>query len=443
MDAEVQKEHTATITVEVSTRSLALHDQKASSSAELLANLLNKIIVLHIIAKRNFAVVGENRYEIDPPALDEDKTLYFDVKAAALGQGEILVVARQGPAPLLTLTLNPLVVESRSPSIRITKDVQVGEQPEKYDTDVLQLTIFEREIGNTYGFTFLLQKPSLGLNHRFESENVNQNKLDYVSGLYKEIEKFYPISPDEEEEMNLQLRAYGGELFDQLFPAPLQELLWSNRADLKGIMVISDEPFVPWEIVHLKSPGDIVPDESLFLADLGLVRWIYGSWPRQNFTVRRGFVGFVIPQYEDTDLFLEFAEQEAVFFKDRFSAVAVTPTIAGVRHAITSPGTFDLLHFACHGDGDLSDVLASRLTLEGKKNNDAMGNEYYRPTYLSASMVKQLANFSGNPIVSLNACSAGRSGYNLTGIGGFAQAFLKRSAGIFIGALLVGGGREC
>jgi len=39
------------------------------------------------------------------------------------------------------------------------------------------------------------------------------------------------------------------------------------------------------------------------------------------------------------------------------------------------------------------------------------------------------------PIVVLNSCRAGKMGYQLTGLGGFAPAFLEREAGVFIGAL--------
>jgi len=35
----------------------------------------------------------------------------------------------------------------------------------------------------------------------------------------------------------------------------------------------------------------------------------------------------------------------------------------------------------------------------------------------------------------LNACQAGRAGYKLSGIGGFARAFLTGKAGVFVGAL--------
>ena len=39
------------------------------------------------------------------------------------------------------------------------------------------------------------------------------------------------------------------------------------------------------------------------------------------------------------------------------------------------------------------------------------------------------------PVIVLNACQVGRQGYQLTGNGGFAQAFLKAGAGAFVGTL--------
>ncbi len=47
-----------------------------------------------------------------------------------------------------------------------------------------------------------------------------------------------------------------------------------------------------------------------------------------------------------------------------------------------------------------------------------------------------LRNSDGNrPLVFVNACQVGRLGYKLTGLGGFAQAFLTAGAGVFAGTL--------
>ena len=58
---------------------------------------------------------------------------------------------------------------------------------------------------------------------------------------------------------------------------------------------------------------------------------------------------------------------------------------------------------------------------------------------IEASIVEQTANLLGaeqnRPLIVLNACRAGRTGWQLTKLGGFAKAFLARGAGLFIGAL--------
>jgi CHAT domain-containing protein len=55
---------------------------------------------------------------------------------------------------------------------------------------------------------------------------------------------------------------------------------------------------------------------------------------------------------------------------------------------------------------------------------------------LSVENYAELTGPDGNrPLIFLNACQAGRGGYKLTGTGGFAQAFLNRGAGGFVGAL--------
>ena len=56
-------------------------------------------------------------------------------------------------------------------------------------------------------------------------------------------------------------------------------------------------------------------------------------------------------------------------------------------------------------------------------------------TYEWTSMFANLhSEETGGPLVFLNACQIGRQGYNLTGTGGFAQAFVNAGASAFIGS---------
>jgi CHAT domain-containing protein len=104
-----------------------------------------------------------------------------------------------------------------------------------------------------------------------------------------------------------------------------------------------------------------------------------------------------------------------------------------VTNAIGTPGEFDLLHFACHGEADATDIAGASLLLKGLQRNG------YEEDRISAATVEQWANLAGadgnRPLVVLNACQVGRQGYQLTGSGGFADAFIRHGAGMFVGTL--------
>lgn len=224
-----------------------------------------------------------------------------------------------------------------------------------------------------------------------------------------------------------------GSLFDQLIPEKLQRLLWRHRKDFDSIMVISTEPFIPWELVHLKDPDKTqLPSETLFLAQLGLVRWLHGSWPPNK--IRKNRTRYVIPNYPNAKYALPQTQEEKKFLEQKLHGRAVEPQPLAVQTLLREPGSFDLLHFACHGGAEDGNIMHAKLMMEGRVENGR-----YIPAHLSATMVEQFASLQGTdgarPMIVLNACQAGRIGFKLTGLGGFAQAFHKAGAGAFIGPL--------
>jgi CHAT domain-containing protein len=142
----------------------------------------------------------------------------------------------------------------------------------------------------------------------------------------------------------------------------------------------------------------------------------------------------VIPDYPHPDWQLPETANERLYLEEHFSAVPIEAQPNPLRAALTQPGSFDLLHFACHGEAESDAITHARIVLQGRVE----GRDFV-PTHLHASTVETFARLrndnGGQPIVFLNACQAGRAGYQLTGIGGFAQAFLHGGAGAFIGAL--------
>ena len=94
-------------------------------------------------------------------------------------------------------------------------------------------------------------------------------------------------------------RTSAPKMFDELFPEAMQAHLWKHRAKVKDLIVYADEPFVPWELVHLKPPNGPRPAKPRFLAQSGLVRWQLGSFPPREMRVREGHARSLCPDYRD------------------------------------------------------------------------------------------------------------------------------------------------
>jgi hypothetical protein len=313
--------------------------------------------------------------------------------------------------------------------------------PKPLTEELHQLTIFEKSHdGKVSGFIYELECRTLGIFQRFESPRFAGDRVAYIDNLYKEIETRWVNSRRDVQAFNADLRAYGGQLFDELFPENLQRLLWENRDRIKSIMVISTEPFIPWEIIHLKPPNEGLPDEVAFLGQLGLVRWLHGSWPPDELRVAGGKARYIVPSYPSPKWALPQAQQEIQFLDAHFKATAVQPEKTQVLRLLQQEGAFDLLHFAGHGSAQQGNIANACVMLQGKmvdtRGEGRAEDLQYCPDLLDAIAVKNYARFgSKRPIVVLNACQVSRAGYQLTGIGGFAQAFLERRAGAFVGSL--------
>jgi CHAT domain-containing protein len=100
---------------------------------------------------------------------------------------------------------------------------------------------------------------------------------------------------------------------------------------------------------------------------------------------------------------------------------------------LKTPGSFDLLHYAGHGEAPSGGTIDASLILAVRSDGAQWVTEE-----LDSTTVAQLANLASNgtrPMVVLNACQVGRMQRRLGGTGGFAKAFLNRGAGVFVSSL--------
>lgn len=399
-----------------------------------------KKLIIQVMPRVNCKVVGERRIEIDPPAPEGPQLLVFDIKPSHTGLGEVWVLARQGQVPLVTLVLSPTFVKKLRKAAKRTSASASRADVEPLAEPLHQLTIFDRQDGNQWFHEYHLFSPKLKILGTYESKRFNEDKVKretYVNDLYDRIEKFWSTNKSDFDKFMMNLRAFGVSLFDQLFPVELQKILWKHRNSLKSIQVISQEPFIPWELIHLKQPSRSLPPKgNVFLGEIGLVRWLHNvGWAPKKLAFRKGKAFYVIPDYPDPELKLTGAQKEATLLKKLLKARAFKPQeSATLFELINKPGAFDVLHFACHGEATISKIWNAGLLMKGRMEDDE-----YVEDILEVTSVESFADLrapDGNrPLVFLNACQAGRGGYKLTGTGGFAQAFLKGGAGAFVGTL--------
>lgn len=437
MEEEVLLKHVATLEVNVSREAIGgiLHAAADEGAGE--ADPTRKLLI-QVIPKRNFEMVSEeDRVEIDLPEPEKPQTFLFDVRPTHddSGEGELWVIARQGQVPLVRLTLRPRIVTKRSASVSRSASTATSAEAQPLLEPLTQLFITEQINGSELRYRFQLQNPKFGILAWDVSKPIRSSREQYVKKLYSEIENRWVSSTGDVKNFYEELRAFGAELFDELVPAKVQQALWQHRQKIDSIMVVAEEPFIPWEIVHLVEPGKPLAQGTRFFGEMGLVRWLEeAGWPRESISLGDGRTRFVIPDYPHPDYKLPEALKEAKFLQKKFAATAVDPTSAAVRKLLSTPGAFDLLHIACHGEAEQADKASAALLLQGR-----VEDSNYVPDYFSATTAEYHSNFQRDgqpgPMIMLNACQVGRASYKLTGTGGFARAFLKRGASAFVGTL--------
>jgi len=451
MPREASLGHEVVVTVSLTAEQIAAARGNISDQGRFSVVADAKLTV-HVIPRRGFDYSANDssmgKTEIDAPKAGEPAILDFMLLANEVGEGEVSVAVRHGVLRKLTLTLRATVVDAGS-TIRGTVASSAALVSGADCGSCGSLEIFDRRNAGQLQYEFILHAGDV--HDRFRSSPIQVDPRQYVDARYAEIENAWLGSNRAIDRFALRLETMGGQMFRQLFPLPLQQVLWrlALAGQLDGIQVHSDEPFLPWEVVFLDDPSAAASTgKGRFFGELGLCRWLYGSAPVCAIDVRKGAARYVIPHYPQAKLRLASAEDvEEPMLKKELGAKAVAPKHAEIVDLLKRGGSFDLLHFACHGQADPQQIESAALLLEGEIFQTPQGATWGKESLL-ASTVDQFADLRGpdgnRPLVVVNACQTGRLGYSLTGLGGFATAFLgtregtgdsRGRAGAFIGAL--------
>lgn len=259
-------------------------------------------------------------------------------------------------------------------------------------------------------------------------QQLETDPYAYFEKLFERIEE---IDPSETEGgvnsvAGQQVAGLCATLANHLLPAKLRQRLLSEYDPERepdetapGLLVISDEPWIPWELLRLRGTKGAGPHLAEAFA---ISRWPWERAAPLKLPLDR--IGLVVPDPEDSELPATEGEGQDIHGLEEKKKRQVEDVPARVKTLLEAfaAGRFTGWHFAGHAwaEGEHADFWG--LALDRGERLD--------PSDLGAAG----CDLSGErPLVFLNACRSAKMNLSLSGFGGLAQAFLEAGAGAFLG----------
>ena len=213
------------------------------------------------------------------------------------------------------------------------------------------------------------------------------------------------------------------ECFKQAFWL-LSEAAKTAPFEFKSILFISDESYIPWELMRITD--EALEEEAGILSTTHSVgRWLAGSsnYMSQHISINRFAVSG--SNYVDQKHIpnLPHVDDELAHLSQRYQAEEVALTSTDVLSFLQN-GSAQAMHFACHGMMSMKTPYKSQLLMEDHPQSITPPNisSYEVETGLGAE----------HPLIFLNACQAGATADQLSLVSGFPAAFLKAGASAVI-----------
>ncbi len=407
------------------------------------------------------------------PALGKPEAhVGFRVRAARIGRGEVQVIVRQDdPQPLASLRLGSEIVSGdgvEPPALlgQLTGDREeqqaLVEPGARFLSDKV-LVIDENVVGAVSRLTFELvlrdERQGCRVRHipevRMIHERIIDDKPTMLKDLFTKIDKMWKdlhnVAPPIERSRQFlsRLQSVGDRLARDVLPEELRTYLEQRPDSFDELTIItSGETDIPWELVYIRERGRGDDTEGHgFLGRAGLVRWLYNTRHPRRLTVRPGTARYLIPAYTDQNLKLVNAQNERDDLKP-FRATPITPPDGEELARLLNHGQIDLLHFAGHGrvddaaDPPVQEMLLADYRPPPQSTGGADAHAAGR-TSMAFSLGELRASLPERPMVLpepgpfvvLNACRLGAAPSHRSEAGGFAEAFLRGGAGVFVGCL--------
>lgn len=254
--------------------------------------------------------------------------------------------------------------------------------------------------------------------HTIEGERLAADPETFRYNLIREIEA---LAKDKKQSPGLlaqRIEQIGQRLYRQLFPPALRREYRRFSASVHTLLVISDEPWIPWELIRPYDDDELpVLDHDFLCLQFEFARWFTPARPPAA-SIKVDSLACIVP----TDSRLDAAQAEAADMQ----ALAVSQRIldrspaeasysAVVQDLLRGAEPVRLWHFACHGT--FLDDMAGKSPLWLQKRQALTPDDVVGPA--------QTRLKTDQPLVFLNACRAGQPGLALTGMGGWAKVMVQ------------------
>jgi len=228
-----------------------------------------------------------------------------------------------------------------------------------------------------------------------------------------------------DKDVERHLVGLGRDLWDRLFNEEMRLAYRRFRSATRTLLIISNEPWIPWEMIKPYDDDGENPLDDKFLAEqFELTRWLAGKRIAADvLTVRQlAFVAGDLPFASDEAKLVGGLADPQAGLQDISPA---SPSVE-VLVDLLEKGGVGLLHFAAHGTFDPA--------LPDQAGIPLADGSVFRPSHLHGPTQTQISK--DRPLVFLNVCSSGRQAWSWTGLGGWADRWVRVcGCGAFIGPL--------
>ncbi|HHY55069.1 MAG TPA: CHAT domain-containing protein [Chloroflexi bacterium] len=360
----------------------------------------------------------------------------FDLKPRVVGPTSLVFDFRQAGNPVGT-AVAPIEITSYevvdAPESRGGAALQL---PTGIDPPDLILTIHYDTTGAAPRLLMTLEETAAARVATFDPVPLRSDPAQVAAALYRDLSERAEVAGNLTDdaaflaECNEEVQQIGFRLWRDLIPAGLKDLYLAQPtawAD-KTLLVVSDEPHIPWELVWPYSPASGQADAAPWAVTLRLLRWL------RRDAVSTGYAGppAVIPLRRlacvaPAHTGLAHLMEERNFLRDLLRALGledVSPPAAQRRAVLglLRQGGYDWLHIVAHG---------APLDAESPPGAIELEDAHLLPGDLIGPQAEGYI-YRVRPGFVLNICHGGRQTWGLTQLDGWANVLIGAGAGLVI-----------